>query len=525
MGFYDDIPYDSGNDPYAPWMGADAPPQYIRPSFAEQAGIPEGNDVWDPSRLRLNGQMVPADMLPKPWVGMPKTQATLAEEAKDASNLPALLNQPRPLAYEPAQQMPQQGMFGNWLDNLATSLATHPLQSGNNFGGGLLSGFAQGFSGARLKNMGEREKLQKAMDDYAAKRNAANLQATEDARKARLAQLDALKKRALDRQKFMFEESFKAGLKKNADNTYTVTSDAMLPYLPGVKVGDSIPQSTYNAALNQYLDTKFPRPSQDSTTTIKVTPEAQKIADNIIAGRMAPDELSRFNNRGDFRNQVEVALSNAGFNAVDMQMQVGAEKQFWRTQNSPKFQTIRNNARQLQHSLDLIENLNTRLRALVPSSSIPEINRAQMELLIRQGGPAGRIARQLQTQINDTAGEIGGIIMGGNSPTDHALGLAQSNMQADWSAEDLQNAVKQARYNVGTRLQAMSDASVASAGDNIRAKVGSTFAALRAQGLSTTKDFDKNIDKKRADGKTLRQALNEQGWSDDDISTLRGKFN
>ena len=186
------------------------------------------------------------------------------------------------------------------------------------------------------------------------------------------------------------------------------------------------------------------------------------------------------------------------------------------------FQTIRNNARQLQHSLDLIEDLNKRLRALVPSTSVPEINRAQMELLIRQGGPAGRLARQLQTQINDTAGELGGIIMNGNSPTDHALEIAQSNMQSNWSAEDLQNAVNQARYNVGTRLQAMSDASVASAGDNIRAKVGSTFAALSAQGLKTIKDFDNTLDKKRSDGKTLRQALNEQGWSDDDIATLRG---
>ena len=126
MAFYDQ--FDFENDPYAPRMGGDAqmpqvPPQYVPPSLAEQLGIPDGSDRWDSSRLRLNGQMVPASMLPTPWVGMPKTQATLAEDAREASKLPALLNQPPRMAYEPAQQIEPRGFWGNWHRSSRTPTA------------------------------------------------------------------------------------------------------------------------------------------------------------------------------------------------------------------------------------------------------------------------------------------------------------------------------------------------------------------------------------------------------------------
>lgn len=234
MAFYDDIPLDAGNDPYAPWMGADAqmpqvppPPQpYIAPGLMDQMGA------------YLTAQ--PDDHLADPRV-MPSGPAMTPIAA------------PTRMAYEPAQKMPQQGMFGNWLDNLATSLATQPLQAPNNFGGGLLSGFAHGFSGARLKNMGEREKLQKAMDDFAAKRNAANLQATEDARKARQKRLDDLRadieKRRRDRDDLIFKTVLEASVKPNSDGTFTLTASEAKAMGQGYEANQTVPKEIKVEAL------------------------------------------------------------------------------------------------------------------------------------------------------------------------------------------------------------------------------------------------------------------------------------
>ena len=156
-------------------------------------------------------------------------------------------------AYEPATKLPAQGMWGNWLDNLATSLATTPLQAPNNFGGGLLSGFAKGFSTARLKNMSEREKLQKAMDDYAAKRNEANIKATADAREAREQAIRDMRKdiekRKRDREDLIFKTMLEASVKANADGTFTLTEGEARAMGPGYTSGQTVPREIKVEAL------------------------------------------------------------------------------------------------------------------------------------------------------------------------------------------------------------------------------------------------------------------------------------
>lgn len=67
------------------------------------------------------------------------------------------------------------------------------------------------------------------------------------------------------------------------------------------------------------------------------------------------------------------------------------------------------------------------------------------------GAKAQQIATNLEAQITDVTSELGNVYMGGNSPTDHALGLAQKNLSAEWTKDQLLSAIKLARTNLQIR--------------------------------------------------------------------------
>ena len=84
----------------------------------------------------------------------------------------------------------------------------------------------------------------------------------------------------------------------------------------------------------------------------------------------------------------------------------------------------------------------------------------------RQGalGPqAQQIATQLEAQIADVTSELANVYMGGNSPTDHALGLATKNLQANWSLEQLRSALDLSRKNLQIRSNSMKNVGVSGA--------------------------------------------------------------
>ena len=74
------------------------------------------------------------------------------------------------------------------------------------------------------------------------------------------------------------------------------------------------------------------------------------------------------------------------------------------------------------------------------------------------GPQAQSIATQLDAQIGDVASEIGNAYMGGNSPTDHALKLAEKNLRSDWSESTLKDAINLARTNLKIRRNSIDQA-------------------------------------------------------------------
>ena len=506
MGFYDDL----NSDPLAP-----KPPDYFYPAYGPDNNPLAG--VVMPENHPLGGLVSP-DQYPDL-----STASTTAFRQPGAT--PAIptspLSQP---VYEPAQSLPAQGMWGNWLDNLATSLATTPLQAPNNFGGGLLSGFAKGFSTARLGKMSEREKLQKAMDDYAAKRNEANIKATADAAAARQRRLDEISKRASDRQRFMFEDAFKAGLKKNDDNTYTVTSAAVLPFLPGVKVGDTIPISTYNSALNDYNAKVNPAPTRSGTGGVEVSENAKRIGDMIASGKFPPNALQNLGRNGNLRDQVMIHLANSNTDLNGLLLDFDAEKRWLATQNSGKFQTIRNNGTTLLHTLDRAEKAYNELRAMQPSLGVSGLNRGQLNILKTRNDKVGEAARRLDVLVSDVVPEIGSMIMGGNSNTDHSLELASHNLSGDWNETQFKDAILQARTTTNTRLAALNESVPVTT--KTSGPVYNAYVKIRASGVTTLKQFEEALVRQRKKGGTLENDLRTNlGFSDAEIQELRDRFN
>jgi hypothetical protein len=139
------------------------------------------------------------------------------------------------------------GLPGNWLDNLASSLANVQMARPRSFGQGLLGGFAQGFSTSRMRGMSEREKLDAAQRDFAAKRNQANLDATKAWQETRRKWMEDKAKRRLDREDKAWELNYRSTL-ESPKETFTLTPEEARA-MPGYTAGAVVPKDVKQEAL------------------------------------------------------------------------------------------------------------------------------------------------------------------------------------------------------------------------------------------------------------------------------------
>jgi hypothetical protein len=95
----------------------------------------------------------------------------------------------------------------------------------------------------------------------------------------------------------------------------------------------------------------------------------------------------------------------------------------------------------------------------------PILNKANLALA--KGGAYGSdvasVANQLDAQIADVTADLGNVYMGGNSPTDHALGLAGKSLKGEWDEKVLHDMVKLAKTNVAIRQNSIKNTGVAGA--------------------------------------------------------------
>ena len=122
----------------------------------------------------------------------------------------------------------------------------------------------------------------------------------------------------------------------------------------------------------------------------------------------------------------------------------------------------------LQQSINSLPDMLDKVDALSAKwkgGRFPLLNKAN--LAAAKGGAYGQdvqsVATQLDAQIADVTADLGNVYMGGNSPTDHALGLAAKALSADWSQKTLKDMTDLARNNVQIRSNSIKNTGVAGA--------------------------------------------------------------
>lgn len=177
--------------------------------------------------------------------------------------------------------------------------------------------------------------------------------------------------------------------------------------------------------------------------------DAEAIADAIINGEQPPEMTGLYRLAGP----VKASLAKKGYDLTKATIDWKATTRHLQSMNSTQQLRLRQAAETAYHSLDVIDDLAKQWQG----GKFPALNKVQLAAA-KQGalGPqAQTIATQLEAQISDLTSELGNVYMGGNSPTDHALGLASKNLSANWSFATLQDMTKLARTNLRIRLNSM----------------------------------------------------------------------
>ncbi len=131
---------------------------------------------------------------------------------------------------------------------------------------------------------------------------------------------------------------------------------------------------------------------------------------------------------------------------------------------------------QLPELLDTVDDLAKKWHG----TNFPILNKANLALA--KGGAYGSqvasVANQLDAQIADVTADLGNVYMGGNSPTDQALGLAAKSLNSTWDEKVLHDMINLARKNVQIRKNSINNTGVAGVGsDNPYAPKAPTSAA------------------------------------------------
>lgn len=180
----------------------------------------------------------------------------------------------------------------------------------------------------------------------------------------------------------------------------------------------------------------------------------------IIDGTIPPDRAGLGRNAGWLKIQAQ--LAKKGFNLAKAELDWQAAKRYVSSVNSAQQLRIREAASTLSQMIpDVQAKYTDWKRAGGAATGIKVFNRAALQTAKNLPGKAGAAAQALDTQIADMVSELGQVYMGGNSPTDHALDLAQRNLSGDWNQEQFDAAIKLLQTNLGYRVNSIMNAGIA----------------------------------------------------------------
>ncbi len=188
--------------------------------------------------------------------------------------------------------------------------------------------------------------------------------------------------------------------------------------------------------------------------------DAEAIATAIANGEQPPVTTGLFR----FAGPVRAALAKQGFDLSRANLDWTATQKHISTLNNAQQTRLTQSINALPDLLDSVDSLASQWKG----GKFPPLNRAN--LLAAKNGAYGQdvasVARQMDAQIADVTADLGNVYMGGNSPTDQALGLAGKSLSGDWSEKVLHDMVTLARKNVTIRRNSIVNSGVAGASAN-----------------------------------------------------------
>jgi hypothetical protein len=186
--------------------------------------------------------------------------------------------------------------------------------------------------------------------------------------------------------------------------------------------------------------------------------DAKVIAQGIKDGTISPDVLiSARTTAGGMA--LQAALKNLGVDSNKITREWIATKQAIRSLNNTGQLRLAQVINKASASLEKLDELNQEWSKNATRWGIKALNRASLSLAENgtYGPEAASVATRLKAQIADVTSELGQGIMGGNSPTDHALKLAAHNLNSEWTDKVLGDAIKQVRYNLNLAQNARNE--------------------------------------------------------------------
>jgi hypothetical protein len=183
--------------------------------------------------------------------------------------------------------------------------------------------------------------------------------------------------------------------------------------------------------------------------------EKNNIATGVISGDLPPD-LKGY--RGKALADIQNEMQKRGFNLTNAQLDYQAVQKHIASLNSGQQLRLRQTIQTATESLPNIENLYREWQQLAPLNGVKAFNKAELTAAKNLPGRMGAVAQALDGDIADLTSELGNIYMGGNSPTDKALGLAHENLSANWNQETFEEALRQVHKNIGYRYNSIQNA-------------------------------------------------------------------
>lgn len=190
--------------------------------------------------------------------------------------------------------------------------------------------------------------------------------------------------------------------------------------------------------------------------------DAKDIADAIENGDQPPTLQGLYRNAGPVRAE----LARRGVPLAQMETDWKGTQKYMATLNGAQQVRLRQAISTAADSLDKIDSLYQEYHSIVGDAGMKVFNKAGLVAAKNLPGRAGAVATALDAQIADVTSELGNVYMGGNSPTDHSLGLAGKNLSSDWNRETFEEALKQAHANLKIRQNSITHAAPAGLSGN-----------------------------------------------------------